>query len=47
MRALIAATAEVTVDKVSEARKCLADALDNGKELIGRGEGAALCVLGH
>jgi ElaB/YqjD/DUF883 family membrane-anchored ribosome-binding protein len=35
-RGLIAATADVTCDKVIEARKRPAAALDNGKELIGR-----------
>ena len=35
-RALMAATADVAGDKVSEARKRLAAALDSGKELYGR-----------
>jgi ElaB/YqjD/DUF883 family membrane-anchored ribosome-binding protein len=35
-RALMAATADVTGDKVAEARKRLAAALESGKELIGR-----------
>jgi len=35
-RALMAATADVTGDKVGEARKRLAAALENGKELYGR-----------
>jgi ElaB/YqjD/DUF883 family membrane-anchored ribosome-binding protein len=35
-RALVAATADVAGDKVAEARKRLATALDSGKELIGR-----------
>lgn len=35
-RALMAATAEVAGDKVAEARKRLAAALDRGKELAGR-----------
>lgn len=35
-RALIAATADVAGDKVGEARKRLAAALENGKELYGR-----------
>jgi ElaB/YqjD/DUF883 family membrane-anchored ribosome-binding protein len=35
-RALMAATAEVAGEKVSEARKHLAATLDSGKELIGR-----------
>ena len=35
-RALVAATANVAGDKVAEARKRLAAALDSGKELIGR-----------
>jgi ElaB/YqjD/DUF883 family membrane-anchored ribosome-binding protein len=35
-RALVAATADVAGDKVAEARKRLAAALDSGKELIGR-----------
>ena len=34
--ALVAATADVAGDKVAEARKRLAAALDSGKELIGR-----------
>ena len=36
-RALMAATADVAGDKVGEARKRLADALESGKELYGRG----------
>ena len=35
-RALVAATADVAGDKIAEARKRLAAALDSGKELIGR-----------
>ena len=35
-RALMAATADVTGEKVSEARKRLAAALDSGKEIYGR-----------
>lgn len=35
-RALMAATADVAGDKVSEARKRLAAALENGKEMYGR-----------
>ena len=35
-RALVAATADVAGDKVVEARKRLAAALDSGKELLGR-----------
>ena len=35
-RALMAATADVAGDKVGEARKRLAAALDNGKEMYGR-----------
>ena len=35
-RALMAATADVAGDKVAEARKRLAAALESGKELIGR-----------
>jgi ElaB/YqjD/DUF883 family membrane-anchored ribosome-binding protein len=35
-RALVAATADVAGDKVVEARKRLAAALESGKELIGR-----------
>ena len=35
-RALIAATADVAGEKVSEARKRLAAALENGKEIYGR-----------
>ncbi len=35
-RALVAATADVAGDKVTEARKRLTAALDSGKELIGR-----------
>jgi len=35
-RALLAATADVAGDKVGEARKRLAAALDSGKELYGR-----------
>jgi ElaB/YqjD/DUF883 family membrane-anchored ribosome-binding protein len=35
-RALMAATADVPGDKVAEARKRLAAALESGKELIGR-----------
>ena len=35
-RALMAATADVAGDKVSEARKRLAAALDSGKEMYGR-----------
>jgi ElaB/YqjD/DUF883 family membrane-anchored ribosome-binding protein len=35
-RALMAATADVTGDKVSEARKRLAAALERGKEIYGR-----------
>jgi len=35
-RALVAATADVAGEKVSEARKRLAAALENGKELYGR-----------
>jgi len=35
-RALMAATADVAGDKVSEARKRLAAALDQGKEMCGR-----------
>jgi ElaB/YqjD/DUF883 family membrane-anchored ribosome-binding protein len=35
-RALMAATADVAGDKVSEARKRLAAALDSGKEIYGR-----------
>ncbi len=36
-RALVAATADVAGDKVAEARKRLAAALDRGKELVGCG----------
>ena len=35
-RALIAATADVAGEKVSEARKRLADALESGKKIFGR-----------
>jgi ElaB/YqjD/DUF883 family membrane-anchored ribosome-binding protein len=35
-RALMAATADVAGDKVAEARKRLAAALESGKELVGR-----------
>jgi ElaB/YqjD/DUF883 family membrane-anchored ribosome-binding protein len=35
-RALVVATADVAGDKVSEARKRLSEALENGKELYGR-----------
>ena len=35
-RALIAATADVAGDKVADARKRLAAALENGKEIYGR-----------
>jgi ElaB/YqjD/DUF883 family membrane-anchored ribosome-binding protein len=35
-RTLVAATADVAGDKVAEARKRLAAALESGKELIGR-----------
>jgi ElaB/YqjD/DUF883 family membrane-anchored ribosome-binding protein len=35
-RALMAATADVAGEKVSEARKRLASALDSGKKIIGR-----------
>lgn len=35
-RALVAATADVAGEKVSEARKRLAAALDSGKEMYGR-----------
>jgi ElaB/YqjD/DUF883 family membrane-anchored ribosome-binding protein len=35
-RALMAATADVAGEKVSEARKRLADALERGKEIYGR-----------
>jgi ElaB/YqjD/DUF883 family membrane-anchored ribosome-binding protein len=35
-RALVTATADVAGDKVAEARKRLAAALDSGKELLGR-----------
>ena len=35
-RALMAATADVAGEKVSEARKRLAAALDSGKEIFGR-----------
>jgi len=35
-RALVAATADVAEDKVSEARKRLAAALERGKEIAGR-----------
>jgi len=35
-RALMAATADVAGDKVSEARRRLADALERGKEFYGR-----------
>ena len=35
-RALMAATADVAGDRVAEARKRLAAALESGKELIGR-----------
>jgi ElaB/YqjD/DUF883 family membrane-anchored ribosome-binding protein len=35
-RALMAATADVAGEKVSEARKRLAVALENGKEIFGR-----------
>jgi ElaB/YqjD/DUF883 family membrane-anchored ribosome-binding protein len=35
-RALVAATADVAGDKVSEARKRLAHALESGKEVFGR-----------
>jgi ElaB/YqjD/DUF883 family membrane-anchored ribosome-binding protein len=35
-RALLAATADVAGDRVAEARKRLAAALESGKELIGR-----------
>jgi len=35
-RALMAATADVAGEKVSEARKRLAAALENGKEILGR-----------
>jgi ElaB/YqjD/DUF883 family membrane-anchored ribosome-binding protein len=35
-RALMAATADVAGEKVSEARKRLADALESGKKILGR-----------
>jgi ElaB/YqjD/DUF883 family membrane-anchored ribosome-binding protein len=35
-RALVAATADVAGDKIAEARKRVAAALDSGKELLGR-----------
>jgi ElaB/YqjD/DUF883 family membrane-anchored ribosome-binding protein len=35
-RALVVATADVAGDKVGEARKRLAEALENGKDLYGR-----------
>jgi|SRR5579862_493200 len=35
-RALVAATADVAGDKIADARKRVAAALDSGKELIGR-----------
>jgi ElaB/YqjD/DUF883 family membrane-anchored ribosome-binding protein len=35
-RALIAATADVAGDKVAEARRRLASALDSGKQILGR-----------
>jgi ElaB/YqjD/DUF883 family membrane-anchored ribosome-binding protein len=35
-RALMAATADVAGDKVAEARKRLATALENGKKIVGR-----------
>jgi ElaB/YqjD/DUF883 family membrane-anchored ribosome-binding protein len=35
-RALMAATADIAGDKVAEARKRLAAALESGKELVGR-----------
>jgi ElaB/YqjD/DUF883 family membrane-anchored ribosome-binding protein len=35
-RALVAATADVAGDKVGEARKRLAEALESGKEIYGR-----------
>ena len=35
-RALLSATADVAGDKVGEARKRLADALDSGREIYGR-----------
>jgi ElaB/YqjD/DUF883 family membrane-anchored ribosome-binding protein len=35
-RALMAATADVAGDKVAEARRCLATALDSGKQALGR-----------
>ena len=35
-RALMAATADVAGEKVSEARKRLSEALENGKEIYGR-----------
>jgi ElaB/YqjD/DUF883 family membrane-anchored ribosome-binding protein len=35
-RALMAATADVAGDKVAEARKRLAAALDNGRQIFGR-----------
>ncbi len=41
-RALLAATADVATDKVVEARKRLAAALDSGKELIGRARDRAV-----
>jgi ElaB/YqjD/DUF883 family membrane-anchored ribosome-binding protein len=41
-RALMAATADVAGEKVSEARKRLADALENGKEIYGRVRDKAL-----
>ena len=41
-RALMAATADVAGEKVSEARKRLAEALENGKEIYGRVRAKAL-----
>ena len=41
-RALMAATADVAGEKVGEARKRLADALENGKEIYGRVRDQAL-----
>lgn len=41
-RALMVATADVAGEKVSEARKRLADALDRGREMYGRARERAI-----
>ena len=54
-RALVAATADVAGEKVSQSRKRLADALESGKEVYGRvrqkavegAEAADQCVREH